>query len=143
MTITQSKNGVIIVKQKEYIKKIVADSGVLKTSTSPNHPNIMKKKTPDVRPLHTQTYYLSLLMSAMFLAKRTRPDILAPVCILATRVQAPDEEDMTSLLRVYEYLKGTGDMGIRYKPESLELVSWILPTTSTKTRADTAVSWPQ
>ena len=125
MTITQSKNGVIIVKQKEYIKKIVADSGVLKTSTSPNHPNIMKKKTPDVRPLHTQTYYLSLLMSAMFLAKRTRPDILAPVCILATRVQAPDEEDMTSLLRVYEYLKGTCDMGIRYKPESLELVYWI------------------
>ena len=61
----------------------------------------------------------------MFAAKRTRPEILPPVCILASRVQDPDEDDMKSLLRVYEYLKGTLHLGLRFKPESIELCYWI------------------
>ena len=37
MTLTQPKNGMVMVNQTEYIKKIVTDSGVTKTSQSPNH----------------------------------------------------------------------------------------------------------
>jgi hypothetical protein len=40
MTISQPKNGVVIVKQTEYIKKIITQSLVSKTSESPNHPYI-------------------------------------------------------------------------------------------------------
>jgi hypothetical protein len=127
MTITQPKNGIVNVNQKEYIKKIIHESGVTtKSHISPNHPNLMKRKDKSkVKPLQSTTRYLSLLMSLMFLAKRTRPEILTAVCILAGRVQNPDEDDMQYLVRVFEYLNGSIDMGITYSPESLELVYWI------------------
>lgn len=126
MTITQPKNGMIMVKQTEYIKKIVADSGVTKTSVSPNHPNLMKRKDPHtVKHIKDVTRYLSLVMSAMYLAKRSRPEILPPVCILASRAREPDEDDMKYLLRVFEYLKGSQDLGLRFKPEDIKLFYWI------------------
>jgi len=126
MTISQAKNGIVNVNQKEYLKKIVADSGVTKVDASPNHPNLMKTKHKlSTKSLQDPKRYLSLIMSAMFAAKRTRPEILPPVCILASRVQNPDEEDMKSLLRVYEYLNGTLHLGLRFKPERIELYYWI------------------
>ena len=111
------------IKQTEYIKKIVADSGVTKTHTSPNHADLMKKCT--TQPLKDCTRYLSLVMSAMFAAKRTRPEILPPVCILASRVQTPTQHDMKCLMRVYEYLNGSLHLGLRFKPEKIELCYWI------------------
>jgi hypothetical protein len=126
MTISQPKNNVITVKQVEFIKKIVQQSGVTLHSQSPNHPGLMQKKDKNtIVPLHSSTRYLSLIMSAMFLAKRTRPEILTPVCILASRVQAPDSQDMKYLLRVYEYLNSNIDIGLRYHPTNIQLFYWI------------------
>jgi hypothetical protein len=126
MTITQPKDGIIIVKQTEYLKKIVMESGVAISSQSPNHPDIMKRKdSATVKPLNDPKRYLSLVMSAMFAAKRTRPDILPAVCILASRVQNPDQHDMKYLLRVYEYLHGSTHLGLRYKPDEITLCYWI------------------
>ena len=126
MTISQAKNGVITVKQTEYIKKIVTQAGVTKTSVSCNHPDLMKRKNSDTAvALGDPKRYLSLVMSAMFAAKRTRPEILPAVCILASRVQNPDEQDMKCLLRVFEYLKGSTDLGLRYKPDEIALYYWI------------------
>lgn len=126
MTISQAKNGNINVKQEEYIKKIVAESGVTKSSASPNHADIMKRKTAKtVKPLKDQKRYLSLVMSAMYAAKRTRPEILPPVCILASRVNNPDTDDMKYLLRVYEYLNGNPHLGLRFNPDKIKLNYWI------------------
>jgi hypothetical protein len=126
MTISQPKKGVVIVKQTEFIKKIVVDSNVTKTSASPNHPDLMKHKdSSTVKPLRDPKKFLSLVMSAMFAGKRTRPEILPPVCILASRVQNPDEDDMKYLLRVFEYLNGSTDLGLRYKPDTIRLYYWI------------------
>ena len=126
MTITEPKNGAIMVNQTEHIKKIVTESGVSKNSQSPNHPNLMKRKDNDtVKPLRDPTRFLSLVMSAMFTAKRTRPDILPAICILASRVQSPDEDDMKYLLRVFEHLRATPELGLRYKPDEIVLYYWI------------------
>ena len=68
----------------------------------------MKRKDKDkVKPIRDTKRYLSLVMSSMYLAKRTRPDILPLASILASRVREPDEDDMKYLLRVFEYLKGS------------------------------------
>jgi hypothetical protein len=61
----------------------------------------------------------------MYAAKRTRPEILPPVCILASRARNPDEDDMKCLLRVFEYLKGSIDMGLTFKPDEIKLHYWI------------------
>jgi hypothetical protein len=70
------------------------------------------------------TEYASHLMMAMFLAKRTRIDILTPLSILATRMQSPDIADKKALEKVYRYLNKTKEFRLTYKPTSMELHYW-------------------
>ena len=59
--------------------------------------------------------YLSKLMKVMYLAQRTRPDILLPVSTLATRSQNPRVSDDRLLDRVLGYVKKTLDKGLTYR----------------------------
>jgi hypothetical protein len=54
----------------------------------------------------------SLAAKLLYLAKRTRPDILLPVSFLTTRVQKPDVDDLAKLNRVLKHLNGTKELGI-------------------------------
>jgi len=49
----------------------------------------------------------SRVAKLLYLAKRTRPDILLPVNFLCTRVLIPTVQDWKKLMRVYKYLLGT------------------------------------
>jgi hypothetical protein len=51
-------------------------------------------------------------MKLMYLAKRTRPDILLPVSFLATKSNGPNAQDMARVDHVLRYLKGTRDLGL-------------------------------
>jgi hypothetical protein len=67
--------------------------------------------------LCNKTDYLSLVMSLMYLARFTRPDILYAVSFLATSCSAPTFGDMTKAKRVLRYLKGTGGMGLKFSDD--------------------------
>lgn len=54
----------------------------------------------------------SIVAKLLYLAKRTRPDILTSIAFLSTRVQAPTEDDYKKLGRVLKYLNGTRGKGI-------------------------------
>lgn len=54
----------------------------------------------------------SLVAKLLYLAKRTRPDILTAVSFLTTRVKAPTRLDQDKLMRVLKYLCGTKNLGI-------------------------------
>jgi hypothetical protein len=71
----------------------------------------------DEKPADKQTF-ISCVMSLMYVAKRTRPDILKEVVYLATRCSEANESDMNKLLRVLKYLNGTKQYGIRFKKQS-------------------------
>ena len=72
-------------------------------------------------PLVNVTLFLSLLMKLMFLATRTRPDILTSVCGLATKCRAPNEADQQRTNRIVGYLAGTKDARIKIKVDDLDL----------------------
>jgi hypothetical protein len=57
--------------------------------------------------------YLSLIMSLMYLARFTRPDVLFALSVLATRTMAPSASDMQHALRVVTYLGGTKAVQLR------------------------------
>jgi len=123
MTITQPRDGR---EQVEYTKRIIQAAGVTKGNYNPNHPRLhLPKKMQTASAPVDKTRFLSLLMSAMYLGMRTRPDILAPLSYLGNRVTAPDESDMTCLLRVYEYLYATPDYGLIFQPTSMQLYYWV------------------
>jgi hypothetical protein len=78
-------------------------------TVSPNSPALA---TPDIDKYHSHVARL------LYLAKRTRPDLLLTVSFLTTRVQSPTEEDMQKLKRALKYVNGTRALGLRlaYNP---------------------------
>jgi hypothetical protein len=60
-----------------------------------------------------QKVYLSRVMKLMYLATKSRPDILCSVSFLASRSAAPTEHDMSGVDRVYSYLRGAKDFRLK------------------------------
>lgn len=56
--------------------------------------------------------FLSLVMTLMYAARFTRPDILLPTTVLATRCTEPKESDMRQAIRIVKYLAGTSSVGL-------------------------------
>lgn len=48
----------------------------------------------------------------LYLSKRVHADITLPASFITARVQSPDIDEMQELVRVFQYLKHTRDMGI-------------------------------
>jgi hypothetical protein len=65
--------------------------------------------------------FLSIVMSLMYIARLTRPDILLPVSYLATRAHIATNEDWEKLLKVLRYLRDFSNDGITIKCEELQL----------------------
>lgn len=125
MSISQpTRQGEVFVSMREYTKRIVETSGVTSTCETPNHRYLTTAKPNNCEPVNS-TVFLSLLMSALFLGKRTRPEILTPLSILQSRSTSPDQYDMMALLQVFKYLRGTIDKRIRFSPKKIVLHYWV------------------
>ena len=61
-------------------------------------------------------WFHSGVAKLLYLSKRVRPDIILSVSFLTTRVQSPDVDDMKKLVRVFQYLNGTRELGICLTP---------------------------
>ncbi len=60
-------------------------------------------------------YFHSTVAKLLYIAKRTRPDILVTVAFLTTRVTRCDSDDMSKLHRVMSYLNQTINRGVILK----------------------------
>jgi len=72
----------------------------------------------------------SMVAKLLYVAKRTRPDILLPVNFLCTRVKQPNEVDLNKLNRVLKYLNATKDMILELgmsvnEDDTIDLLSYI------------------
>ena len=92
---------------------------------APHSPSVLTPALSDLFNIDTNADKLDAQQSRIFhtcvakllyLAKRTRPDILLPVNFLCTRVRDPTVEDQRKLDRVLRYLKGTKEIGITLSP---------------------------
>lgn len=60
-----------------------------------------------------QSLYREMVGALFFLSARTRPDIAIAGGILSRRVPKPTLEDMLSAKRVFRYLRGTTNFGLK------------------------------
>ena len=67
-----------------------------------------------------QRLYQSMLGSLMYVAVRTRPDIMFAVHYLSQHSIAPGSEHLLAMKRVYRYLNGTTDLGLCYHGKLLD-----------------------
>jgi hypothetical protein len=117
MLINRQQNGDIKVTQQGFIKDILKKCNYEHLSKPPSTPaSSTLTDIDDSSPkLKDKSKFQSLIMSLMYLARFTRPDILMPVSYLSTRSNDPTEEDYQKLLRVVRYLSGTKSVGIVFK----------------------------
>lgn len=69
--------------------------------------------------------YQQMIGSLLFLALRTRPDILVAVLTLARFQQSPTSYCHRGAKRVLRYLKGTSDYGILFQPGDNDLSAYV------------------
>ena len=118
MKIEKSAEG-IKVNQKTYIENLLEDEDALdlKREFSTPHPvTFSQDHTKDTSPKSTETdYYRKTVMKLMFLAVRTRPDILLDIVVLAGRFENPTIKDVAVLRRILVYVYQTRESGLIYK----------------------------
>jgi hypothetical protein len=70
---------------------------------------------PGAIPLNEAEHkeFHTLVAKLLFMAKRTRPDILLPVAYLSTRIQSSTDDDFRKLKRILAYLKGNRNYHLR------------------------------
>jgi hypothetical protein len=117
MKIQKLSNGDIAVDQSSMVADLLSEFGVTSTSITPCSINILNHHssasgtcTPDLAKK-----YRSLNMRLLYLATRTRPDILFPTVVYATRSQQPTMVDYERLTKVMEYLNGTSSKCLTFK----------------------------
>jgi hypothetical protein len=115
MSINQSSDrATIYVSQEGYIdqliRKFMGEScKISKTPSTKDLFHIENDATTADKPT-----FISCVMSLMYVAKRTRPDILKEVVYLATRCSEANIDDMNKLIRILQYLNGTRSLGIKF-----------------------------
>jgi hypothetical protein len=116
------RTGDVGVHQKGMIDKLLARYTTDKTREydTPSASDL-GDRNPDSRPLDNTKNFRSPCMALMYLARLTRPDILNPVSVLATRTATPTEEDRGKLDRVFGYLKKTRTVGLRFRKGDRQL----------------------
>ena len=95
----REENGDIFVDQRGYVEKILNEYEVTShVSQYPATSNLMHSDCHDSSTVEEDDY-LSLVMKLMFVATRTRPDILFPTVVLATRSKTHLKIDYDRLIK--------------------------------------------
>jgi hypothetical protein len=70
------------------------------------------------------TVFHNFVAKCLFLTKRARPDISTAVAFLATRVKGSDEDDWKKLVRMIRYLRGSVDLPLILRADSVPIPKW-------------------
>jgi hypothetical protein len=114
--VVDAPNQTITVDMIGYTKKALEGAvGTVRHASAPAGDNLFTVNPNSTRLTTDNTmYFHSMVAKLLYMAKRTRPQILTAISWLASRVQAPTDEDMAKLNRVLGYLAKTVDCKLRY-----------------------------
>ncbi len=138
MTIDFSHKGLTKISMIDYVKDIVSawddktNSDGFKTylKNSKGQPtvapsNLFTVDEASVKLSDAQkTVFHNIVAKALYVAKRTRPDIAVAIAFLITRVREPDVQDWAKLSHLMEYLRSTLDMPLVLGATSGGVLHW-------------------
>jgi hypothetical protein len=120
LTITRMADGGIRVTQdhfvQEILKKFPPSGKMVDTPAGADLLSETSEKSKISLSDKDSKLYISIIMSIMYLARLTRPDILFATTYLATKCADPTESDLIKAKRVVKYIASTPDVGIHYPP---------------------------
>jgi hypothetical protein len=107
------------VTMEGYVDDLLKCANITGTAASPAAEHLFNiREAPALDDPRREEFH-SLVAKILYLAKRTRPDVLLPIAFLTTRVQKPDEDDWLKLQRVLKYLNGSKGLGIILRPRDI------------------------
>jgi Reverse transcriptase (RNA-dependent DNA polymerase) len=127
MTLDFSTRGSVKISMVPYVKEMINDfeqhDPCDKTATTPAGEHVFKVRE-DVKKLPEETakIFHNFTAKALFVTKRSRPDIHVAVSFLTTRVREPDEDDWKKLVRMMRYLRGTPDLALTLSGDGTNIV---------------------
>jgi hypothetical protein len=102
-----STPGVVSISQPKFINDLLHSQSESRTASTPASSDLFHiDESTLLQPKQQDTYH-SVSASLLYLAKRTRPDILLAVSYLSTRVGKANMSDYNKLNRVLRYLNST------------------------------------
>jgi len=108
-----SNPGKVIISMPMYIDNILQQHAVSnKIVTSPATPNLLDISECELVDKNVKQDFHTVVAKLLYLAKRTRPDILMPVSFLTTRVNEPTVHDVGKVQRILQYLRGSKDKSL-------------------------------
>ena len=119
LEIEKHTNGTIAVSQSGYRRCILLkykddiESEVNRCRTPCN--DEILNESPDNTPKVDKNKYTGMVMSLMYLARYTRPDLLFATVLHATRCSNPDESHLRMVIRTLKYLKDEPNYAIEFK----------------------------
>ncbi len=126
LEICRQKGKGVKVNQSYYVNEFLKEFEVEGTVVTPTDGNFMSVDTGEACEQVDSTSYRSMVMKVMYVATRTRPDVLYCIGVLATRCNKPTRGDMHRLRRILKYLAGTVDNGlIFYKDGDVNLHMYV------------------
>ncbi|KAB2600999.1 hypothetical protein D8674_002004 [Pyrus ussuriensis x Pyrus communis] len=114
----------ILIHQSKYIKDLLHKTNMLdsKPCTTPCHPH-HKLLTHGSPPVPDPGIYRSIVGALQYLTF-TRPDIAYSVNQVCQFMHSPLESHFVAVKRILRYLKGTMQLGLCYKPGSLNIKAY-------------------
>jgi hypothetical protein len=81
--------------------------------------------SPSLPPARATTFH-RIVAKLLYVSTRTRPDIVLTMSFLCGRVSAPTEQDEKKLRRLLEYLRGTQELKLHLRADSLStFTTWV------------------
>ena len=108
--------GEVKVTMEHYTKGILEQYNVEGKVNAPALPNLFEITESPLLAEKERKKFHSIVAALLYLAKRTRPDILTTVSFLSTRVTKATESDWKRLDRLLKYLNYDPSSGIVLKP---------------------------
>jgi len=105
------------VTQVGSIEKVLDDQEIKGTKPTPSNANLTDV-FPDAKPLSESEFnvFRSIVMTLLYVARRTRPDVHFVVAWLTSRMHAATQQDLSKLHHLLKYLNGTRKLGVRLVP---------------------------
>ena len=121
MVIDKDKNGTIRVNQCGYTQALLDRFDVNERPVSaPARPDLMAEP-PEDQLCEDRREFVSIVMSLMYMARYTRPDILHVLTYLATKCQQPTRRNYLAARWVLRYIKGTKTWGLTFANSDLQV----------------------
>lgn len=119
INIEQKKNGVLLMHQRRYILDLLKRYSLMDANpvSTPADVNVKLEKEDGFSNSVDTKLYQSMVGSLLYAALATRPDIAQAVGAVAKYCARPSEAHLTAVKRIFRYLKGTVDLGLKFKSQ--------------------------